>query len=530
VHTAPCNNIAGSRDFQCRVDCLCRVCSTVPGLQSAETDHGARLLLQVTSRMPDATVDQSGPVTHAEAQQLLQLVTADQAELQRLPPAAVEAAQALASQRNGQLRTHGPSRSMLADDAQDIGVGMPSREAAASRSSIVQRHADLDAHDPLQAVLAAEAGLQRVQTSEASWPDSDSLQPSPTADDPSAQPKQVVSLLALPQPCTATAAQGRRHGPAVFHPAHAVRRVWPEAEESRPTHCPMDALPAAAPDVVELAPAWQEPLPGSPRGAESEASWQSSQWSDSGSETSSSAWSEMSADERARVQHKAFSRAIQPSALAATGSRQPEHEETSGPGVELAKAGLVPDSVAAPNLPLTRASLLQMWQPDDGITASRQHVSPGSLRVEAVSEQGLSSDDEDAVSSRLLLPGLLVARLPLMPASLSSLASNFPPSTSGQSSLPEPALPAGSATDSYSSPATIQPAADPTRLHFKPLPRAGVSTQASEAPPPRHSRSKGMLCSLKNPQVCAWDPAGGHPPSRMEEQSTQRGPRCCCSQ
>ncbi len=478
------------------------MCSAALGLYGAEIDRGASLHLQITSCMPgvDLTTDHSGPVTHAQAQQLLQLVTADEAELQGLPPAAVEAAQVLASRRNGRLHAHGLPRAMLQIDAKDSGAAeldMPPREAAASRSGTVQwRHEDPDAHDPLQAVLAAEAGVSRVQRSEASWLEADSPHNRPTTDGGSAQHQQAKSLSALPQSVTAEAHE-RGHGPAGVHPAQAVQRMWLEAEDSRPTHWPMDDLPAAAPEVIELAHEWQEPLPGSPRGAESEASWESSQWTDSGSETSSSAWSELSADELAGVRHEVFISASRPSALAATSSRQPGREINSRPGVHVGDAGQVSDSITAPSLPLTRASLLQMQQslgssPGKG---SGKRLSPGSLRVEAVSERGLSSDEEDTHSSRLLPPGLLVARLPPMAASLTPLASKLPPATSAQSPVPESLHVAGPSRDSYSSAATVDPAAGPARLPLRPLPRAGVSSQASEAPPPRRSRCRHMLCS-----------------------------------
>ena len=453
--------------------------------------------------MPDSppAAGQAESKSQAEAQQLLRLVTATEAELRRLPPAAVEAAQNLASQRNGRLRAHGRPRALLDEDnVHDTGAAqteLPSHETASLRARAAQQqHADPDIRNPLQFVLTAEAGLQQSQSCAESWPEADSPEANPAADGASAKPQQATFSPPSTRTVTATAAQRGWHRAAGFQTAQAAQTPWLEAEASRPTDRAPVFLTTAAQESSMRAAAGQETSAGSPRGVESEASWESSQWSDSASETSSSAWSELYAEEPAGLMHTAFTSTTRPLAVVASRSQRQEGEGDSGLGVHSDSAGQMTRSIAAASLPLTSASLLQMRHPDDSLPGkgSWQWASPCSLRVEAVSEQGLSSDDDDAHSSRLLPPGLLAAQMPAVAASTLPLTSTLSmPGMPAYMVVTEMAPSAGPTKDGNPLAASIQPAADPTRLPVRPLPRSGVSSQASAASPPCHSNA-GACC------------------------------------
>ena len=405
------------------------------------------------SRDGRAIAGQSQATTQAKAHQLWQSVAADEAELLRLPAGAVEAAQALALQRNGCLRAHGRSWALLKGVPPDAAYAQP--KVPPQQALAHSDRTDANTGDPLQVVLAAEFGRSIARRHEGTPADIGSPETAPGTNGPSEMPQLEVSPLPLP-------AQRGWFEAANLRAAHAVQPARPEAEWHRSSNVPSDSVSAASPNSAGPAAAWQEPVAGSPRSAVSEAACDSSQWSDSGSESSSSsAWSEMSVDGGTTVAYKTAmctalpvhqlavsagdlrhpQQAEQPGALAADrqrsavaavgrSSRNPDADKHPvDPGDS---TGQAPDTFVAASMPLTRASLLKVRHPDDNSPgkASWQHGSSGSLRVEAVSEQGLSSDDEGEQPSRLLPPGLLGAWLPL--AALASLASAsaFPPPTS----------------------------------------------------------------------------------------------------
>ena len=393
-----------------------------------------------------AATGQSKPVTEDEAQQLTQIVTAAEAELQSLPFATVEAAQALASCRNGRLRAPWRSSALLEGREQHATSAQPElspREVPMQRTQGLQRsRAATDASDPLQLVLAAEAGLGRLHGPEASCADADGPESSRHFGDAPAEHCQAVSASPSPQPGFVTAAvHSGLPGMGDVQAAHVAKRLQIEAARYGPSDVPDDYVPAAAPEGAMSAPAWQQPSADSRRTAIAEASDESSQWSDSESDTScSSAWSDMSADWQAGAAHRvaawsvsplqqmaamgasahaqkghqprALAAVLRPSAPATVRSRPADGPADRETGVPRGNVEQPPERSAAVSLPLTQASLQQLLHPEDGSPskAGRPRASSAtSLWVEAISEQGLSSDDEDAQPSRLLPPGLLVA-------------------------------------------------------------------------------------------------------------------------
>ena len=421
----------------------------------------------------------------SEAAVAQQHIVEGEAELHRLPPAALEAAQQLALRRNRRLlmpwrqSTHLPNDRLASEQhpgrlAGSLGEAQL-QAAEPRRPGFDESHADGGTRDPLQLVLAAESRHFNPQ-----------LRAGPSKDEYSPGTASVIDNASSPSeqrlPC--------RWPTPEMEPPAVVRSGWHAA----PWHDSAASAPGDWPGA-----AWKEP-PRSPsqHSGAAEACDESSQWSDTASETSSSSvWSESSAEEKRHTVQplvvrsswasapqapiNVSQRQMAPSAASlsqtwsgslreerqfvdadalpsmvrndhAPGSRDDlESMAASQRPVLLPPASLplmlaslpyeqrpaaainqqvppvgsaeqsrsIEDAPAEAvflsrtSLPLTRASLLLVRHPDDESPekGALLRASPGSLRVEALSERGLSSEDKDDRRPRLVPLGLLAATM-----------------------------------------------------------------------------------------------------------------------
>ena len=529
------------------------------------------------------------PPAHQAVIEAQESVVADEAELRRLPPAALEAAQQLALRRSGRLhvsqRQHSPhlSSEHLTRELEFEQNSTSKAEclntihqyaAGHSKPGRTHAHADGRIADPLQLVLAAEACALSPQLCGSLLGDAHgaSTESITGGKSPVSDQQQPYSL-----------DQRQPHLPpaAEYQPASAVLEGLGEASWQYPAA----AVQSAQPDV-----AWQAP-PGSPMcGEVSEADEdESSQWSDTASETSSSSvWSEFSADgiqhgshpilvrtSWASARREAHARASPRQATSSSASmplpwadrlRDERHTARADPPASTVKENLAPDSrdrfageVASDrpslqalltlanvpsvcsvtetdlpaagsteqssgtdaqkarelfphaSLPLTRASLLRVRHPEDESPGkgTRRQASPGSLRVEALSECGLSSEDEDDRRASLAPLGLLSTTLsPVIGALLSPRAALGIPAHS--TALLPPPTAASVMADEGADNRRISAARVSTSL----LQSEGVPSQASEHLPPvsalQHADVLGG-CVEPRPHVrCSLQVVGAH--------------------
>ena len=458
---------------------------------------------------------EASPFASEAAAQVQQSIIVDEAGLQRLPPAALQAAQQLSLGYHGRLlasqrrSSQVPSQHLAADWHSGRWAGLQEQMQiwAGQQRDYGSGHARAagGVDEPLQLVLAAEACATLSGRAADNCEDVHSHSiVSITDGSMLASDQRLPSPSPAPDIQSASAAYNEMQAPWQ-DPAGKEQSTWPET-------------------------AWPAPSRSPQRGDASEASGdQSSQWSDTASETSSSSvWSELSVDDvehsfvpltarssqasapQARADAPLRPLTFAPASLPLTGADRLHAERhaagadalwnmggenlapgsrdclSAGRGSQRPPLTLPPVSLpltlaavqhpaafaewpalaagsaehsefvayapaaheppAQTSLPLTRASLLRVQHPEDESPAkggARRRASPGSLRVEALSECGLSSEDEDNLRPQLAPLGMLAATLSPV------LGTLLPPPAFGIPAEHEATLPSSTAATGF---------------------------------------------------------------------------------